>query len=105
MAEDKLGWILVLIPKVAHPEQITQFHPISLCNTLYKVLSRILVQRLKPYMVEIINPCQAGFVSGHRTSDNIILVQEVIRTLRYRRGRTGYVAIKLDLEKAYDRLE
>ena len=90
---------------MAHPEQITQFHPISLCNTLYKVLSRILVQRLKPYMVEIINPCQAGFVSGHRTSDNIILVQEVIRTLRYRRGRTGYVAIKLDLEKAYDRLE
>ena len=90
---------------MAHPEQITQFHPISLCNTLYKVVSRILVQHLKPYMVEIINPCQVGFVLGCRTSDNIILVQEVIRTLRYRRGRTGYVAIKLDLEKAYDRLE
>ena len=42
---------------------------------------------------------------GRRTSDNIILVQEVIRTLRYRRGRTGYVLIKLDLEKAYNRLE
>ena len=56
-------------------------------------------------MAEIINPCQAGFVPGRRTSDNIILVQEVIRTLRYRRSRTGYVAIKLDLEKAYDRLE
>ena len=42
---------------------------------------------------------------GRRTSDNIILVQEVIRTLRYRKGRTGYVAIKLDLEKAYDHLE
>ena len=90
---------------MAHPEQITQFRPISLCNTLYKLVSRILVQRLKPYMAEIINPCQAGFVLGRRTSDNIILVQEVIRTLRYRRGRTGYVAIKLDLEKAYDRLE
>ena len=90
---------------MAHPEQITQFHPISLCNTLYKLVSRILVQRLKPYMAEIINPCQAGFVPRRRTSDNIILVQEVIRTLRYRRGRTGYVAIKLDLEKAYDRLE
>ena len=42
---------------------------------------------------------------GHKTSDNIILVQEVIRTLRYWKGRTGYVAIKLDLEKAYDCLE
>ena len=59
----------------------------------------------KSYMAKIINPCQAGFVPGHRTSDNIILVQEVLRTLRYWKGRTGYIAIKLDLEKAYDRLE
>ena len=90
---------LVLIPKVTHPEQITQFRPISLCNTLYKLVSRILMQRLKPYMAEIINPFQARFVPGRRTNDNIILVQEVICTLRNRKGRTGYVAIKLDLEK------
>ena len=56
-------------------------------------------------MAEVINPCQAGFVPGRRTSDNIIIVQEVIRTLISRRGQTGYVALKLDLEKAYDRLE
>ena len=56
-------------------------------------------------MGEVINPCQAGFVPGRRTSDNISIVQEVIRTLISRRGRTGYVALKLDLEKAYDRLE
>ena len=96
---------LALIPKVAHPNVISQFCPISLCNTLYKLLSRIIVHRLKPYMAEVINPCQAGFVPGRRTSDNIIIVQEVIRTLISRRGRTGYVVIKLDLEKAYDRLE
>ena len=96
---------LVLIPKITHPKLITQFHPISLCNTLYKLVSCIIVQRLKPYMVEVINPCQAGFVPGRRTSDKIIIVQEVIRTLISRRGQTGYVALKLDLEKAYDRLE
>ena len=56
-------------------------------------------------MGEVINPCQAGFVPGRRTSDNIIIVQEVIRTLISRRAQTGYVALKLDLEKAYDRLE
>ena len=96
---------LVLIPKIAHPELVTQFRPISLCNTLYKLVSRIIVHRLKPYIVEAINPCQVGFVQGRCTSDNIIIVQEVIRTLISRRGQMGYVALKLDLEKAYDRLE
>ena len=96
---------LVLIPKIAHPETINQFRLISLFNTLYKLVSRIIVQRLKPYMAEIINPCQAGFVPGRRTSDNIILVQKVIRTLKNRRSGTWYIALKLDLEKAYDRLE
>ena len=56
-------------------------------------------------MAEIINRCQAGFVLGRRTSDNITLIQEVIRTLQNRRGGTGYVALKLDLEKAYDQLD
>ena len=42
------------------------------------------MQRLKPYMAKIINPCQEAFVPGHRTSDNITLVQEVIRTLKTR---------------------
>ena len=96
---------MVLIPKVARLELINQFQPISLCNTLYKLMSRIIVQRLKPFMTEVINPCQAGFVSGRRTSDNIIIMQEAIRTLISRRGRTRHVALKLDLEKAYDRLE
>ena len=80
---------LVLIPKVAHPELINQFRPISLCNTLYKLLSRIIVQWLKPFMAEAINPCQTGFMPGRRTSDNIIIVQEAIWTLISRRGRTG----------------
>ena len=69
---------LVLIPKVAHPELITKFHHISLCNTLYKLLSHIIVHRLKPYMAEAINPSQARFVPVCRTSDNIIIVQEGI---------------------------
>ena len=60
------------------------------------------MQRLKPYIVEVINPCQARFVPGCRTSDDIIIVQEVIRTFKSKQGCDGHVAIKLDLEKAYD---
>ena len=63
------------------------------------------MQRLKSYIAEVINPCQVGFVPEHRTSDNIIIVQEVIRTFKSRWGRDGHVVIKLDLEKAYDRLD
>ena len=96
---------MVLIPKAAHLELVTQFCPISICNTLYKLLSSIIVHRLKPYMVKAINPCQAGFVPGRHTSDNIIIVHEVIKTLISQWGRTRYVALKLDLEKAYNRLE
>ena len=84
---------------------ITQFRPISLYNTLYKLVSRIILQRLKPYITNIINPCQASFVPGHRTSDNIIIVQEIIHTMVRKSRPKGLVALKLDLEKAYDHLE
>ena len=85
-----------------HPNIITQFHPISLCITLHKLVSRIILQRLKLYITEIINPCQAGFVLGCRTSDNIILVQDIICTMVRKTGPKGHVALKLDLDKAYD---
>ena len=48
---------LILIPKINHPDMITQFRLISLCNTLYKLVSCIILQRLKPYITNIINPC------------------------------------------------
>ena len=63
----------LLIPKVAYPKMITQFWLISLCNSLYKVVSHIILQHLKPFIAMVINLCQAGFVPGRQTSDNIIL--------------------------------
>ena len=103
--EDSGAINLVLIPKINHPDMITQFRLISLCNTLYKLVSRIILQRLKPYIVDIINPCQVRFVPGRRTSNDIILVQEIIRMMVKKSGPKGHVALKLDLEKAYDRLK
>ena len=81
---------------------ITQFCLISLCNTRYKLVSKIILQRLKPYIAKIINPCKTGFVLSRRTSDNIILVQEIICTMVRKIGPKGRVALKLDLGKAYD---
>ena len=96
---------LFLIPKINHPDMITQFRPISLCNTRYKLVSHIILQRLEPYIADIINPCQVGFVSGHRMSDNIFIVQEIIHTMVRKFGPKGHVALKLDLKKAYNHLQ
>ena len=48
---------------------------------------------------------QTAFLEGRRGTDNVIIAQELIYSLRKRKGRTGYMVIKVDLEKAYDRLE
>ncbi|KAA3488040.1 LINE-type retrotransposon LIb DNA [Gossypium australe] len=88
--------LIVLIPKKKEsPEDFSQFRPISLCSVLYKVIqSGISKQHF---------PQQAGFILGG-ISDNIIIAQEIIHSMRSRRGNKKWMAIKLDLEKAYDRV-
>ena len=46
---------LTLIPKVKNPETVAQFRPISLCNVIYKILSKVIVNRLKPFLNSIIS--------------------------------------------------
>lgn len=55
-------------------------------------------------MQNIISPTQCSFVPGRHSSDNIIIAQEVIHSMRIKKGNKGIMAIKIDLEKAYDRL-
>ena len=61
--------------------------------------------RLRPYLDKLIGPCQGAFVPGRRGVDNTIIVQELIHTMGKTKGRGGYMALKIDLEKAYDKLE
>ena len=96
---------IVLIPKVKTPESISQFRPISLINFSYKIISKVMVNRLKPIVNEIISPEQSAFVTGRLIQDNIIVAQEVFSFLkRKRRGKAFYGALKLDMNKAYDRV-
>ena len=67
---------IALIPKQKGPETISHFRPISLCNTVYKLVTQILVQRLRPHMPNLISPCQIAFVAGRRGSDNVIIAQK-----------------------------
>ena len=68
-------------------------------------MTKIIVNRICPFLSGLISPLQATFVPGRKGLDNAIIVQELIHTMSKNKGRTGAMAIKLDLEKAYDRLE
>jgi len=62
------------------------------------------MNRLKTVLGKLISPTQSSFVPGRQISDNIIIVQEVLHSMRRKQGKVGYMAIKIDLEKAYDRI-
>jgi hypothetical protein len=96
---------ICLIPKIQQPEYISQFRPISLCNTIYMVVSKVVVERLKEFIPVIISPYQTGFVPGRNIHENIIVAQEMTHSMVKMKGSKGLVAIKVDLSKAYDKLK
>ena len=97
--------LITLIPKCQCPEILLHYKPISLCNSIYKVILKIIMGRIRPYLSNLILPLQATFIPGRRGLDNVLIAQEMIYVLDRKKGKDGYMAIKVDLEKVYDRLE
>nr|KYP51246.1 Putative ribonuclease H protein At1g65750 family [Cajanus cajan] len=73
---------MVLIPKVDHPVSLKEFRPISLCNVAWKVISKVLVARLRPFLPDVIGPFQGSFIPGRGTRDHNIIAQEAFHFVR-----------------------
>jgi len=94
---------LALIPKDVNPRSFDSFQPISLCNVSYKIVTKILTNRLKKLLPYLISENQGGFVPHRQITDNVILIQEAIHSSISRKER-GMI-IKLDMANAFDRVD
>lgn len=81
---------------------LDKFRPIALCNVIYKIISKVIANRLKPILPGIISEEQSGYVEGRQILDNILLAQEMIHTLHSR--KEAGMLLQLDLSKAYDKV-
>ena len=93
---------LALIPKEIGASHPGKFKPISLYNVIYKIISKVLANRLKPLLPLLISPEQSGYVEGCQILDGIILAHEVVHSLKT--TKTPGMILKLDLSKAFDKM-
>lgn len=97
---------IVLIPKKKGTKDMKDFRPLSLCNVIYKIIAKILANRMKRILGCVISPTQSAFIPRRSITDNALIGFECIHTINNKRsGREGKVAMKLDMSKAYDRVE
>ncbi|XP_059650666.1 uncharacterized protein LOC132296483 [Cornus florida] len=95
---------LALIPKQNHGDKVENYRPIAVCNLSYKIIYKILANRLSVVLPNIVGLKQSTFINGRRIHDNILLVSDVIKNFGLK--TTGLaMALKVDLRKAYDSIK
>ena len=97
--------LITLIPKCTNLEFLNNYCPTGLCNTVYKVVTKLIVAYILLTLDYLVSHFQTAFVPNRKGINNAIIVQELIHTMSKKRDSEGTMAIKIDLEKAYDHLE
>ena len=97
---------IFLIPKVKNLVKMSDFRPHSLCNMIFKIIAKVLANRLKQILPHIIAPTQSAFILGRLITNNVLVAYEALHMMHGRKnGKIGSLALKLDFSKAYDRVE
>lgn len=91
---------MVLIPKKANADRLTDFRAISLVHSFAKLVTKILANRLAPKLGNIIAKNQSAFIKGRRIHDNFLMVQHMAKTLHGQKRSS--LMLKLDITKAFD---
>lgn len=96
---------IVLIPKVKEAKRVEEF-TISLCNVIYKIVATVIANRIKHILTQIISPNQSTFVHDWLIYVNIIVAYETLHPMITKcKGNNRFMALKLDMSRAYDRAE
>lgn len=96
---------IIHISKVDQLLSLRNFRPISLCNVLLKVVSKVPVHRIRPHLSDFIGPFQSNFTPRRGTIDNALIAQEIIHHMHNQKDKEGYVLFKIGFEKTYDKVD
>lgn len=97
---------ITLILKFKQSVKVTNFRSISLCNVVYKIIVKVLANRLKQILNAIISPTQSAFIRSRLITDNVLLAFEIMHSLNSQsQSSQRFMAPKIDMSKAYDHVE
>ena len=97
---------IALVSKTNNPQRMTDFRPISLCNVVYRLISKALANRLKAILPHIISENQIAFIADRLITDNVLVVYKIMHFLKHKKGgNDNFMAAKLNMSKAFDRVE
>jgi hypothetical protein len=94
---------IALIPKVDCPQRVADFRPIALVSSVYKVLSKVLANRLRRVVGGVVSQTQSAFIKGRQILDGILIANEIVDDAK--RDKKELLMFKIDFEKAYDSVE
>ncbi|GAU10511.1 hypothetical protein TSUD_420810, partial [Trifolium subterraneum] len=94
---------ITLIPKVESPQRVADFRPIALVSSIYKILSKVLANRLRQVVGSIVSQSQSAFIKGRQILDGILIANEIVDEAK--RENKELIMFKVDFEKAYDSVD